>query len=101
VRCGAIQSMANSASSLTVEHWEETGSIWRYVIKFPFCVGSNVPCTSISPPLVDNTYTVWDCTGEGSDQYRAVVYDIRIMDAFGQWSGWKTRTHPTWRGSFC
>src|SRR5215203_3739305 len=45
VRCGAIQSKANSASSLTGEHWEETGSTWRYVIKFPFCVGSNQPCT--------------------------------------------------------
>jgi hypothetical protein len=52
------------------------------------------------PPLTWNYYTFWQCTGQGPDQYRAVVYDIRIQDIFGQWSGWKTRTHPTWLGDF-
>jgi hypothetical protein len=46
-------------------------------------------------------YTAWSCTFEGDDQYRAAIFNVRIQDAFYQWSGWKDRTHPTWLGSFC
>jgi hypothetical protein len=80
---------------LAVQYWDEssgwadTPSVW---------FGGYV---EYDPPLTDHLYTDWACTNEGTDQYRAVITDIRIQDAFGQWSGWKTRTHLTWLGGFC
>lgn len=99
VNCGNVQFKAND-SFLDVQYWEESGGLWKYTDRDPLCPGS-YNCSNTPPPTVLDTYTSWACTGEGSDQYRAVIYNVRIQDAFGQWGGWKTRTHPTWLGSFC
>jgi hypothetical protein len=90
VNCGAVEFFG----SLTVEHSEE-GVGWQMDIMEP------LNYLDSSPPLTVNEYTPWSCTSQGNDQYRAVIYGVRIRDAFGQWSGYKVRTHPTWLGSFC
>jgi hypothetical protein len=95
VQCGAIE-FAYPSSKLNAEWWEETQSSW-----LPLASESLAGDLYSDPPLTLNLYTVWACGGEYSDQYRAVISDVRIQDAFGQWSGWKTRTHPTWLGSIC
>jgi hypothetical protein len=101
VQCGAIEGLydprppPSRGGYLTVEYWDESLG-WQVAIERRL-YGYWDP----DPPLTTNLYTDWSCTGQGLDQYRAVIGNIRIQDAFGQWSGWKTRTHPTWNGSFC
>jgi hypothetical protein len=97
VNCGSYGFKAN-ASWLRVEYWSETAG-WQYVVILPLC-GTPTDC-DYPASGIDNKWTGWECTGQGSDQYRASIENVRIKDAFGQMSGWKTRTHPTWLGSFC
>jgi hypothetical protein len=98
VNCGAITFKA-SGSWLRVEHWDETYG-WQYDLTNPLCPVTGSDCRQ-SVFGVMNEYTSWGCTGEGNDQYRAVIYNVKIEDAFGEESEWKTRTHPTWLGFYC
>jgi hypothetical protein len=91
VQCGAVQ----FAGSLQVQFWLENSG-WGLTDVYVDLVE-----TDSDPPLTVNRYTFWGCTGQGTDQYRAVVYAVKIQDIFGQWSDWKTRTHPTWDGTSC
>jgi hypothetical protein len=94
VHCGAVEGN-HFGGRLSVEHWDETYG-WQ-----PDINANLVDYSEPDPPLTLNIYTQWACTGEGNDQYRAAVFQVRIIDAFGEPSGWKDRTHPTWLGSFC
>jgi hypothetical protein len=81
--------------ALSVQWWNE-GTGWSYTASTWYG-----PWIQYLPPVPHNKYTEWRCTDQGTDQYRALIKDIRIQDAFGQWSGWKTRTHETWLGAYC
>jgi hypothetical protein len=98
VDCGAI-TYKSDASWLEVQHWDETYG-WQYDLTLPLCAAGPPDCRQHNFGIQDE-YTSWGCTGEGNDQYRAVIYNVKIEDAFGEESTWKTRTHPTWLGSYC
>jgi hypothetical protein len=91
VQCGAI----DFAGKLSLQYWAENFG-WDATN-----VGEILDYTDNDPPLTLNEYTFWGCTGQGTDQYRAIIYGVRIQDAFGEWGGYKTRTHPTWNGTSC
>jgi hypothetical protein len=91
VQCGAI----NFAGDLQIQYWLENSGWTVTDIYDP------LNYTNSNPPLTLNEYTFWGCTGQGTDQYRAIIWNVRIQDAFGQWGGYKTRTHPTWNGTSC
>ena len=91
VQCGAIE----ITGSLQIQYWLENSGwqmsdVWQQIIT-----------TYSDPPLTLNRYTYWGCTGQGTDQYRAIIYNVRIQDAFGDWGQYYTRTHPTWNGTSC
>jgi hypothetical protein len=91
VQCGAIE----INGSLQIQYWLENSG-WHLSNVY-----EQIITTYSDPPLTLNRYTFWGCTGQGTDQYRAIIYNVRIQDAFGQWGSYKTRTHPTWNGTSC
>jgi hypothetical protein len=96
VACGAIE-FKDFSGLLTVDYWYEVPGgtdRWQPIIYKP------IDYLDDWPPHTLNECTDWLCA-QGTDQYRAVIRDVRIQDIFGQWSGWKTRTHPTWLGWYC
>jgi hypothetical protein len=92
VQCGAI----DISGSLKIQYWREAYSSW-----VDTDIWEQIITLYSDPPLTLNRYTFWGCTGQGTDQYRAIIMSVRIQDAFGQWGGWKIRTHPTWNGTSC
>jgi hypothetical protein len=90
VKCGAIE----FDGTLSVQYSRE-GFGWTTTSV------RGLDYVNTDPPVVLNEYTPWACTLQGEDQYRALIVRVRIQDAFGQWSSWRTYTHGTWNGSFC
>jgi hypothetical protein len=90
VKCGAVE----FDGSIHTQYWNE-GVGWTTSRQDP------LDYLDTDPPLTINHYNLWHCPGVGQDQYRALIVRVRVQDAFGQWSSWRTLTHPTWNGSFC
>jgi hypothetical protein len=81
------------------DYWSEDFGVW---------VASNVIrntdqdiTADYSPPAAG--YAIdggWECSGQGTDQYRGHVASFAIASS-NQWSSWKERVTPTWNGTLC
>jgi hypothetical protein len=81
---------------LVVQYWMETAKLWANTST------NTQPCggTYNYPAGKVNSYTRWACTGAGTDQFRAVAYNVRYVEASGQ-SFTDTFVTPTWLGKSC
>jgi hypothetical protein len=90
IQCGAIEFNGH----LDVQHWDETNGWTPDIAK-------GLDYVNTDPPTTLNEYTSWGCTSEGTDQYRAIIYQVRIQDTDGTWGSWHDFTHSSWLGSYC